>query len=199
VGPPPNYPTCTTNSQTNTGPDASSTTPSNGNSPTETLPCQTGSNCNGGGSTPCVSPPSGTPGWVTPAIPAGTTWNLTGTGNMTAYLQGNNGAAVTGTLCLGIFVYPTGPLANLGGIVNGVIPPGTPIGSVQQLPISLPANAPPTPVSFDFNLGVGSYAVVSTGLAQIEYVLWLSTSSGPVNFNYDRPAANSELTLITKG
>jgi len=198
VTPEPIFPGCSPNSQTNTAPDGSTTTPPTTDCPSSSLPCA--SNCNNpsnnpGSSTPCVSPPSGAPAWVSPAIPAGTTWTLTGNGQLTAYLQGNNGQAVSGQLCLGIYVYPQGPLAALLG---GTVQLGNLVGTPVQQSFTVPANTPPLPVTFDFNLGSGSYAIASTGLAEIEYVLWVQTTTGPVNFFYGQPSLASELTMVVQ-
>jgi type II secretory pathway pseudopilin PulG len=139
---------------------------------------------------PCLSPPTGTPAWPTPAIPAGANWSLTGTGDMTAYLQGNNGQAVSGTLCLAIYLYPQGVLGGLPPIA---------LGTPQGQPFTVAANAPPTPITFDFNVGSGDYLIASTGLAQLAVELWVSGSVTPVNFDYGSPATASQVTLLFQG
>lgn len=174
------YPGCTPNSQTGTAPDQMTSTPPSGTCPQQQLPP----------SSSCLAPPSGTPAWVMPAIPAGATWTLTGTGNMTAYLQGNNGEAVSGTLCLAIYVYPQGLLGTVGAVE---------LGGPQAQPINLPATTVPLPVTFDFNVGSGAYTIASTGLAEIAIELWAAAASAPVNFAYGTPSAASQVTLLLQG
>jgi len=159
-----------------------------------TPPTGTGTSCplpsSGSSSSSCLTPPTTTPAWPTPAIPAGATWTFTGTGDMTAYLQGNNGAAVSGTLCLAVYVYPQGVLGSL---------PPVPLGSPQAQPISVPVNAPPTPVTFDFNVGSGDYLIASTGLAQIVVEVWVAGSVTPVNMTTGSASAASQVTLLYQG
>jgi Tfp pilus assembly protein PilV len=150
----------------------------------------------GTGSGSCSSPPasnSQSHSWVTPAIPAGTTWTLTGTGNMTAYVESGTGQAINATLCMGLYLVPAGVL-------------GVPAGNLLAHPIGAAVSASvyaaagvPTPVAFDFNVGSGTDVVASTGLTRLEVVVWIAGTSSPVNFVYDQSQFASQVTLMLQG
>ena len=157
-------------------------------------PCSTG--CPSTGTAPCYTPPlnnTQSHSWVTPAIAAGTTWTLTGTGNMTTYVESGTGQAINATLCMGLYVVPAGTL----GVVTGNLL-AQPIGAAVSASVYAVAGVP-TPVTFDFNVGSGNYAVASTGLARVEVVLWIAGSSSPVEFVYDQAQFASQVTLMLQG
>lgn len=177
-----------------------------GTPPTPSPPCfDTDLGCTGGGSCPtcgglqipptsgstCGTPPSSSTqshSWVTPAIASGTTWNLTGTGTMTTYVESATGSPVNATMCMALYALPTGPV--VGNALTG-----TQIGATFSASISAAAGVP-TPVTFDFNVGSGTYALASTGLARVEVVLWFTNTSSAVNLVYDQSQFASQVTFL---
>jgi Tfp pilus assembly protein PilV len=154
-----------------------------GNIPPGGLPIQPSS-----GST-CTTPPSDNTkshSWVTPAIATGTTWNLTGTGTMTTFVESGGTSPVNATLCMALYALPTGLAGNLLG---------TQIGTSFSASISAQAGTP-TPVTFDFNVGSGTYALASTGQARVEVVLWVVNTSSAVDLVYDQTQFASQLTFL---
>jgi len=155
-------------------------------------PCP--SNCTtvgGTGTAPCYSPPANNTeshSWVTPAISAGTTWNLTGTGTMTAYVESGTATPINATLCLAVYVLPTG-LGSAGGLFANQV------GASVSTSVYAAAGVP-TPATFDFNLGSGTYAVASTGLARVEVVLWIANSSSAIDLVYDQGPFASQITFL---
>lgn len=148
------------------------------------------------GTAPCYAPPtsnSQSHSWVTPAIPAGVTWNLTGTGNVTVYLESSSASTIQATLCVGLYVVPAGVLGSLTGNLLG-----TQVGAVASANVQAPARVP-TPVTFNFSAGIApaTYAVVSTGQARIELVLWFVGSSTPIDVVYDQAGYAGQATLYT--
>jgi prepilin-type N-terminal cleavage/methylation domain-containing protein len=172
---------CTTNCASSGTPPTYPTTPTPS---TPTTP----------GSAPCYSPPasnSESHAWVTPAIPTGTTWNLTGTGNMTLNLESSTGSTIQATVCLGMYVVPAGTIGSLTGNLLG-----TPVGAVASADVQATSGVP-TPVTFDFNTNSGTTAVVSTGQARVEFVLWIAGSTSPVDVVYDQAGFASQVTFFT--
>jgi hypothetical protein len=174
--------------------------------PTEqcvTIPCYaTNLGCGSGGGLPiqpsgnstCGNPPasnSQSHSWLTPAIAAGTTWNLTGTGNMTTYLESTTSATVNATLCLSLYVVQGSVLGMPGGNLLS-----TRIGTAASASVSATAGVP-TPVTFDFNTGSGTYAVASVGTTRIELVVWIAATSSPVDLVYDQANFASQITMMT--
>ncbi|HUZ29199.1 MAG TPA: prepilin-type N-terminal cleavage/methylation domain-containing protein [Solirubrobacteraceae bacterium] len=154
-----------------------------GNVPPGGLPIQPTS-----GST-CTTPPADNTkahSWVTPAIAAGSTWNLTGTGTMTSYFESGTATPVNATLCMALYVLPSG----LGGTLLG-----TQIGGTFSASVSASAGVP-TPATFDFNVGSGTYALASTGAARIEVVVWIVNSSSAVDLVYDQSQFASQITFL---
>lgn len=146
------------------------------------------------GSAPCYTPPpnnSESHSWLTPAIAAGSTWHLTGKGNMTAYLQSTTSATTNVTLCVGLFVVQGSVLGVPGGNLLA-----TQIGGSVAVSASATAGVP-TPVTFDFDTGSGTYAVASAGATRIEFVIWVASTSAPVDLVYDQANAASQVTLMT--
>jgi prepilin-type N-terminal cleavage/methylation domain-containing protein len=154
--------------------------------------CTTG--CPSTGSAPCYSPPpnnTNSHSWVTPAIPAGVTWNLTGTGNLTTYLESSTSSTIQATLCVGLYVVPAGALGTLSGNLLAA-----PIGAAASTTVQATAGVA-TPVTFDFNTGSGTYAVASTGATRIEVVLWVAGASSPANLVYDQAGFAGQMTFFT--
>jgi Tfp pilus assembly protein PilV len=146
------------------------------------------------GSPPCYKPPpnnSESHSWLTPAIAAGNTWHLTGKGNMTTYLESTTGSSTNVTLCVGLFVVQGSVLGTTGGNLLAVQ-----IGGAAAVSASATAGVP-TPVTFDFDTGSGTYAVASTGTTHIELVVWVASTSAPVDLVYDQASAASQVTLMT--
>jgi prepilin-type N-terminal cleavage/methylation domain-containing protein len=143
------------------------------------------------GTAPCYSPPSSNSeshSWVTPAIAAGTTWNLTGTGTMTAYLESAQATPINATLCMAVYALPTG-LSQPGGLF------GNQIGATVSTSVYAAAGVP-TPATFDFNVGSGTYAVASTGAARIEVVVWIANSTSAVDLVYDQAQFASQIDFL---
>jgi hypothetical protein len=147
------------------------------------MPPTSGTTC----TTPAVDN-SKTHSWVTPAIAAGTTWNLTGTGTMTTYVESSTSTTVNATLCMALYALPAGPI--LGNAFGG-----TQIGATFSTTVSATAGVP-TPATFDFNVNSGTYALASTGLARVEVVLWFTNTSNAVDLVYDGAAAASQITFL---
>jgi Tfp pilus assembly protein PilE len=160
--------------------------------------------CNGGGGLPIVSNGSSTCGsppadntkshsWVAPAVPVGSTVNLSGAGSMTTYLQSGNGVAVNAKVCLGLYIIPGGVLGSLTGNLLA-----HPIGAVVSASVSVAAGVP-TPVSFNFNVGqAASISSTVLNIARVEVVVWVAASASThVNLAYDQAQMASQLTLIT--
>ncbi len=155
------------------------------------------------GNSSCGSPPANNNqahSWVTPAIPSGTTVNLTGKGSLTTYIESASGVSVNATVCLGIYLVPGGLIGTLTGNLLS-----TPIGVVVSASATATVGVP-SPVSFDFNLGtvgaissptLGPLGVV-LGLPRIEAVVWVAASaSTDVELAYDQAQFASQLTLVT--
>jgi prepilin-type N-terminal cleavage/methylation domain-containing protein len=145
----------------------------------------------------CGTPPSDntkTHSWVTPAIPAGTTVNLTGHGGMTAYVESASGVAVNVKVCVGLYIVPGGVLGVLTGNLLG-----SRIGVAASADVQAAAGVP-TPVSFQFN--VGQAAQISSNvsnIARIEVVVWLAASAGTdVALVYDHPQFASQVELMAQ-
>lgn len=142
-------------------------------------------------SSSCASgPPSGvaSSSWLTPAIPLGVTWNVTGTGTMTVYLESSSGTAVSTNLCVGMYVLPSGPVGNLFS---------QPIGTAFSVSATASAGAP-TPMTFDYTMGSPVTPVLSsTGLAQIEFVLWTTAAAAPVDM-YTGAQFASQITFMAQ-
>ncbi|MHB8658311.1 MAG: prepilin-type N-terminal cleavage/methylation domain-containing protein [Solirubrobacteraceae bacterium] len=188
------------------------TNPTSTGEPVSSTPCNGGStsfdgsgNCQSGlllkhpstDSSSCGSPPADNTRshtWTTPTIPVGTTVNLTGTGGMTLYLQSASGVAVNVTVCLGVYIEPTGLL---GSLVNLLPANVTPIGAAVSVNARAGASVP-TPASFGFNLGSGAAITSSlTNQAKIQVVVWLAASAGTdVALVYDHPYFASEISVI---
>jgi hypothetical protein len=142
----------------------------------------------GSGNPPCTSMPSGAvaQSWLTQPIPAGASWNLTGTGHAALYLQANT-TSVTAKICVGIFVVP-------GGLLSGVLPDiGTSFlatATVQNFP---------TPITIDFNaaLGPGGYLVSNIAGTKIEVVVWVAASASPVQVVNSPPTYVDNVYLNT--
>lgn len=135
-------------------------------------------------------PPSGasSSSFLTAQIPAGVTWNVTGTGTMTAYLASATSTSVSTTLCVGMYVLPSGPVGNLFS---------TPIGTAFSVNATASAGAP-TPVTFDFTMGSPVTPILSSsGLAQIEFVFWTTTSAATVNY-YTGAQFASQITFLAQ-
>jgi type II secretory pathway pseudopilin PulG len=146
-------------------------------------------------SSSCGSPPSDNTMahlWVTSAIPAGTTVNLTGGGGMTGYLQSAGGTAVNVTLCLAVYNVAASSLANTSGDLRQ-----TPIGSPVSVTTQAAAGSP-SPASFGFNLGQAvSIASTSSDQPRLGFAIWLAASAGTdVALVYDHPSFSSQVTLI---
>ena len=145
----------------------------------------------------CGSPPSNNAkahSWVAPAVPVGSTVNLTGAGGMTAYLQSASSVNVSAKLCLAVYIVPTGLLGSLTGSLLGT----TQVGATVTADVQASAGVP-TPVSFQFNLGSAAQ-LSSTVLNQvrIQLVVWLAASAGTdVALVYDHPQFASQVELIT--
>jgi hypothetical protein len=123
---------------------------------------------------------------VTPAIAAGSTWNLAGTGTMATYFESGTATPVNATLCMALYALPSG----LGGTLLG-----TQIGATFSASVYASAGVP-TPATFDFNVGSGTYALVSTGAARIEVVVWVVNSSSAVDLVYDQSQFASQITFL---
>lgn len=138
---------------------------------------------------PCTSMPAGAveQSWVTQPIPVGSTWKLTGTGNTTLYLQSNN-VAVSASICIGIYVVP-------GGVLTGATIPGNPYTYGPQT-VSVPANIP-TPVTLNFNSGIGPGGYLVSGVAgtEVEVVVWAAASANPVQLVNSPPTYPEQTTL----
>ncbi|HEU0318973.1 MAG TPA: prepilin-type N-terminal cleavage/methylation domain-containing protein [Solirubrobacteraceae bacterium] len=148
----------------------------------------------GGGS--CGTPPADNTKshtWVTPAIPAGTTVNLNGTGGMTTFVESTSAVAVDATICLGLYIVPSGLL---GGVLGNLL--SQPIGVAVQASVTATAGVP-TPVSFNFNVGrTASISSTVLNLARIELVVWVAASAATnVAVGYDQAQLASQVTLMT--
>jgi hypothetical protein len=159
--------------------------------------CSSGTGSGGGlplqpsGASSCATAPSSNSqshSWVTPTISAGTTWSLTGTGTMTTYVESGMATPVNATLCLAIYALPSG-LGGLGGLF------GNQIGATVSASVYAAAGVP-TPVTFDFNLGSGTYTIASTGLARVEVVVWIANTSSAVDLVYDQAQFASQVTFL---
>ncbi len=149
----------------------------------------------GASSGSCGAPPADntkTHTWVAPAVPAGTTLNLNGTGGVTTYLESSSGVAVAATVCLGLYIVPGGLL---GGVLGSLL--SQPIGVIAQAHVTAAAGVP-TPVSFNFNVGQAA-AISSTvlNLARVEVVVWVAASAATnVGLAYDQAQLASQITLM---
>jgi Tfp pilus assembly protein PilE len=148
------------------------------------------------GSSTCGTAPSDntkTHSWLTPAVPAGSTVNLNGTGGMTSYIQSDTGASVSATVCVGLYIVPGTVLGTLTGNLLA-----SPIGVAAATSVTAAAGAP-TPVSFNFNVGsTGSVTSTVGNLARIEVVIWIAASSSTkVSLAYDQAEFASQVTLMT--
>jgi hypothetical protein len=148
-----------------------------------------------GGSGSCGSTPTNNQqahSWVGPATPVGTTTNLTGGGDMTAYLQSANGVSATVTVCVAVYIVPGGVLGNLlGNLLQ------TKVGATASVTASVDASAP-TPVSFTFNLGqTAQLTGTIANQPRIEIVAWIGASTqSNIALQYDSANYSSQVTLI---
>jgi hypothetical protein len=111
--------------------------------------------------------------------------NLTGTGSTTLYLQSTTGTTVNANICVGLYVVP-------GGVLTGTL---TPIGTTFTLTAS--ASGVPTPITLDFNAGIGPGAYAVTGIAgtEVELVVSVAATNGSVEIVNDPPAFTSQANL----
>ena len=82
---------------------------------TVTLPPCSGSGCGPRVGSPCYAAPPASASWLTQPIPLGTSLKLTGSGDMTLYLQTTDGSTVNASICVGVYVVP-------GGLLTGTLP-----------------------------------------------------------------------------
>lgn len=138
-------------------------------------PC-TGTGCGPPASSPCYAPQGASLSWLTPAVPVGTSLTLTGTGNVTLYLEQTSGSAVTTNLCIGLYVVP-------GGILGGTL---APIGVAFTNSMTLVSGVP-TPVTLNFSSGLGTAGYLVSGIAgtDVELVTSAQASSTPVQILND--------------
>src|SRR5205807_1003069 len=105
--------------------------------------------------------------WVGPAIPTGSTVNLTGSGAMTTFLESPTTASLSGTLCLHLYVVPNTTLGTLNSLI------ATPIGATVTANFTAAAGVP-TPVTFNFTYGSATSIAATLGPVRIEFVVWIA-------------------------
>lgn len=146
--------------------------------------------CPGGsGSPPCTQMPAGAvaQSWLTQPVPTGGRWNLTGSGSTSLYLQSNT-TTVNASVCIGVYVVP-------GGLLGGTLPP---VG-VAYGPTTVPVGTVPTPVTLNFNAGIGpgGYLVGSVAGSLVEVVVWVAANANAVQVVNSPPTYTNQLILNT--
>jgi hypothetical protein len=88
---------------------------------------------------------------------------------------------------MALYAMPSGATAGAGL--------GKQIGSTVSASVSAAAGTP-TPITFDFNVGSGAYAIASTGQARVELVLWIMNSTSAVELIYDQAQFSSQIDFL---
>jgi len=89
---------------------------------------------------------------------------------------------------MAVYALPTG-LSQQGGLFANQI------GAAVSTSVYAAAGVP-TPATFDFDLGSGTYAIASTGLARVEVVVWIANSTSAVNLVYDQAEFASQISFL---